>query len=299
MTKRTSINSTKVEENLLKKQKVQKGHLQRNKEIYWFNKNTFRTFDTASIQAFCLHSAEPLIVICSSPRPLFTPVVRIYTLDGNLVTVFSDFLNPFNIHAIDVVTIHLSSTMMLTMDYGRIMRCNDYNIKSVQLSASCIECDSLDHIYLHDYLQSNKIDIYSPDLEYVRTFTVDDLYIINSIRVQEDNMVILSSEVLGQSLDFVMLRYSLSKGELLQTFKLNKHFFLRRRIYISFDPVGNILISCNQCDIIAVWYLGGRIRYYKTPCKHTGYSVVGLAMSKNFQLIRAMSYGAIKIYEPK
>ena len=103
--------------------------------------------------------------------------------------------------------------------------------------------------------------------------------------------MILSSEILTHNLDPVLLRYSLSKEELLQTIRLNEHFFLRRSVYLSFDPLGNVLISCNQCDKIAVWYLGGRIRYYKTPCKSMTFSfVVGLAMSENFQLIRAMSY---------
>ena len=302
MKKRTSTNRNEVEENTLKRQKVQKDHAPKNKEIYWFNKNTFRTFNTPTIKAFCLHSTEPLLAVYSDVNwPLFTPVVRIYTLDGNLVTAFRVFLNYLNNPVRGPVTIHLSAYMMLTIDLSEcILRYNDYNMKNIQLSPSCLECDMLNNIYVHDCSKLNKIDIYSPDLEYVRTFNVPGPYAINSIRIQEDTMVILSSEILNHHHDLVMLKYSLSQEELLQTIRLNKHFFLRRLIHLTFDPVGNVLISCNQCQEIAVWYLGGRIRYYKTPGESMIFSfVVGLAMSKNFQLIRAISYGSIRIYEPK
>ena len=59
------------------------------------------------------------------------------------------------------MTIYLSDSLMLTMDLSEcIMRYNDYSMKSIRLSPSCLECDMLNNIYVHDCLKLNKIDIY-------------------------------------------------------------------------------------------------------------------------------------------
>lgn len=298
MRKRTTTpDCIQAEEGTLKKQKFQADTTPTNKEIYSFNTNNFRTFDTTYVHAFCLHSTEPLIAISSACYHFskLMSVIKIYTLDGDLVTLFE---------ASHPVKIYLSATMMITLNMSKtIIRYNDYGVKMAPLYFSCFDCDMNGNIYGPAFLWWNiiddpgnsSIDIYSPDLEHVGPFKILDSNAVRSIRIHWHFIVFLSHPSSG----VLLSRYSLSKAELLQTVRIDERFILHRPIHLSFDPLGNLLISCRKHDKVAVWYLGGNVRYYK-PKGRAAFNrsfAVGLEMTNNFQLIRVMNIGSIRVYE--
>ena len=107
-----------------KKQKLQKVTPPRNNEIYPLKQNSFRTFNTPYFQAFCLHATEPLIAISSNIHHLYSvpqSVVRIYTLDGDLITI---------LEVSSLKRIYLSATMMMILNTdGTLTRYKDFSVK--------------------------------------------------------------------------------------------------------------------------------------------------------------------------
>ena len=285
-----------TEENSLKKQKFQQVKTPRNKEIYSFKQDSFRTFDTCFIGAFCLHTTEPLVVISTCYpyylRPPPESFARIYTLDGDLICMFD---------VSGYKGIYLSATMMITSNmYSYLTRYNDYSVKDSLSYCSCFSCDVNDNIYaLPTHIDDDSIssiDIYSPDLEYVKPFKIQVCRCISSIRILEDTMAILSQSH-SDHVDYVISRYSLSNAELLQTVEQKRGTFLKATyLSISFDPLSNILISSDSNERLAVWYVGDTIRYYKTSARYQHCKVIGAEMTKDFQLIRAME-NTIRVYD--
>ena len=212
MRKRTAIcDLSLIEDEASKKQKLQKVITPKNGEIYSYNRDNFRTFDTPSISAFCLHSTEPLIAISSHDFQLkqfqLVYVTRIYTLDGDLVTCFE---------ASNSEKIYLSATTMITLNTDTTMtRYNDYSVKDAPLHFSCFDCDMDDVFYgipyptlesMNDDGNSN-IDIYSPDLEYIRSFEVKGFDNIFAFRIKGDFIAFINYT----SSRYTVTRYSLSK----------------------------------------------------------------------------------------
>ena len=305
MRKHTSCDSDQIEEQTLKKQKLQKVKTPRNKEIYSLKQNSFRMFNTPYFQAFCLHATEPLIAISTMILHLCyaeQSVVGFFTLDGDLITVIleSSFIK----------RMYLSATMMITSSSGgTLTRYNDYNVRGSLPIFFRFGCDMNNNIYTPP-IQSweivkngdgiSTIDIYSPDFEFVKSFKIQVCHCISSICIREDTMAILSQSQ-SHPHYYVISRYSLSNAELLESV-IPKDKITFNESYsptISFDPFCNIFISCNIVSQLAVWYVGGRIRYYKPPASilHST-RIIGQEMSEGFQLILAIS-GSIRIYEDK
>ena len=280
-----------------KKQKLQKVTPPRNNEIYPLKQNSFRTFNTPYFQAFCLHATEPLIAISSNIHHLYSvpqSVVRIYTLDGDLITI---------LEVSSLKRIYLSATMMMILNTdGTLTRYKDFSVKDSPLNFSSFTCDMIDNIYTSPQRRGiandgiSSIYIYSPDLEYIKSFKIQ-LSCIRSIRILEDTMAILSR---SKSIPryYVISRYSLSKAELLQSIYLkDKHLLTQSSdLSISFDPLCNIFISGYRDTQLAVWYVCGRIRYYQPGSRYRDYLATGVEMTKSFQFIWPMNR-TIRIYE--
>eukprot|EP00800_Vazella_pourtalesii_P001991 TRINITY_DN11853_c0_g1_i1.p1 TRINITY_DN11853_c0_g1~~TRINITY_DN11853_c0_g1_i1.p1 ORF type:complete len:111 (+),score=4.83 TRINITY_DN11853_c0_g1_i1:105-437(+) len=110
-------------------------------------------------------------------------------------------------------------------------------------------------------------------------------------------MVILSVE--HQTNSYRIQRYSFPNVTPLLSTKLDKGFFLSTVEFLAFDPLSNVIMSSKEMNKFAIWYLDGKMSYHETdynPRCDGYFFVVGLAMSKNFQLIRAMHAGVIRIY---
>ena len=109
MKKRTITHDYNPVQKGLKKQKLQSINAPKNKEIYSLSHDCSRKFTPPSIDAICLHETEPLIAVssryCRYPYSKPQSVIRIYTLDGNLVTLMG---------ASYPAGMYLSATMMVT-----------------------------------------------------------------------------------------------------------------------------------------------------------------------------------------
>ena len=289
MRKRTSTRK----ESASKKQKVQV------KEIYSHKQYDFREFDTPSIGAFCLHTTEPLIAVAPdhNSNQRSHRLVLIYTLDGDPVTKL-EVSNPEKIF--------LSSAMMVTSNEQKTLtRYNDNNVINAPLHFSSFDCDvngngniyalPISWIYCKDDEGNSNIDIYSPDLEYVKPFKVAGLHYIISFRIQGDYIVIFNYS----SPRTTVLRYSLSTAEHIQTVRIDASFLISYTLHIAFDPLNNVILSCHRYDKYAVWYFGARyIRYYK-PQGRSVFSrcyAITLEITKNFELVRAMNIGSMRVY---
>ncbi|KAI6646489.1 hypothetical protein LOD99_12610 [Oopsacas minuta] len=293
MPKRTSSDKeVKVKEAIIKKQKIETNSTHKLKEIYRFTKNKYREFDTlSSLRAFCLHSTRSLMAVLTETLDRHHTLVKIYTLDGDLVTIYDIF------PSFCLIGLHLSDNIMLTTGINdELTRWNGYNAKSKKINI--FYCDKDDKIYTFFdprpliALENTQIDIYSLDLDKVGAFTIQQMCRPLAIRIQDDNMVVLCSGLRRN----IILRYSLSTKELLQTVKLNcSHFKSPLMGFTCLDPLSNLLIGSYTCDKLAVWYLNGRLRYYGNP---GGYSsrLVGLALSNEFHIITATDYGIITHY---
>ena len=283
-----------VEEKTLNKQKLQKINASQNEEIYSYQ-NGFRTFDTPFISAFCLHSTEPLIAVSSS---LFSYQrlhgVFIYTLDGDLVTCFEASVPE---------RIYLSATMMITLNNSTktLTKYNDFCVKDVRLYLSCFDCNTNGDIYAVPFPTmecdvNTNIEIYSPDLKYVKSLEVEGFDNILSFRIQGDYIAFLNYSSMSR---YTVSRYSLSKDEHVQTVVIDRSYLVSHIVHLSFDPLSNIIISCYGFDKFAVWYFGGKVRYYKPKGRSVfkGSYAIGQDITSNFELIRAMTNGSIRIYD--
>ena len=109
MKKRTITHDYNPVQKGLKKQKLQNINAPKNKEIYSFSQDCSRKFTSPSIRGICLHETEPLIAVssryCRYPYSKPQSVIRIYTLDGDLVTLMG---------ASYPAGMYLSATMMVT-----------------------------------------------------------------------------------------------------------------------------------------------------------------------------------------
>lgn len=300
MRKRTSSCEYKqIDLKSFKRLKLRKVKTPGNKEIYAFKRNSFRTFDTPPISGFCLHTTESLIAIsCEYEiREKYHYVIRIYTLDGDLITI---------IGVSTVEDIYLSATMMITSFDSYITRYNDYNVKDSLPYFSPFTCDANDNIYTIPFREDRYfnagiscIRIYSSDLDYVKPFNIQDNLGIYSIRILGDTMAILA-KYMRPPYDNLILLYSLSKEELLQTVVLSDKDIPRkvRDVTICFDPLCNVLINCYPHFQPIVLYFGGRIRhYYKPDSISYNHPYTRAEMTKDFQLIQTIGTGAIRVYD--
>ena len=277
-----------------------------DKEIYWFSsdkkRREFNTLDT--IYDFCLHTTKHLIAICTKSK------IKIYTLEGYLVTCWENMRIPTHPFAfLQNPGMYFSDHMMiLTELHNELTRYNDFNVK--QRSIQCtFDCDKNENIYSCTIeIKNNKsvpcIYIYSHDIEKIGEFrALDSLSGVPiAIRIKEDKMVVLfqKTPLNRKRSQYTILRFSLSKEELLQTVKFNRRH-VPCSIFICFDPLNNVLIGSASPNKLAVWYHNGRIRYYEThDDKGSSYHnlTVGLAVNSEFTIIRPLSPGIIRIYEP-
>ncbi|KAI6660812.1 hypothetical protein LOD99_10209 [Oopsacas minuta] len=317
MSKRGSIDKT-AEEETAKRQKTKKYKpINESKEIYDFTNSTIREFRiSTNIVAFCLHSTESLIAICSREYCYLPQVIMytIYTVDGELITRYSI---PSTISHYYPRIQFLSNDMFLVVyDNYRVdmlARSNDYNVKHISLSGKgsgySMDCDKDDNIYLY-YSNKPQIYVYSHDLQYIGEFSAYQTpgYHPIAIQIQEDKMVVVSTEDSPSQncrSKVTILRYSLANRELIQSVIFNKQFIpANMNLSLCFDPFGNLLIGRDFSNKIfvkfGVWYLGSsRIRYYKNfNLSHQMiFEELGLGMSRDFELIRYNSHGYIRIYE--
>ncbi|KAI6646490.1 hypothetical protein LOD99_12611 [Oopsacas minuta] len=148
---------------------------------------------------------------------------------------------------------YLSDNIMLTTEsYHGITLQNGYNVKNFSFMQDfCFDCDKDDNIYVivgsktFTEEENTQIYIYSPDLENIGAFSIQKLCCPVTIRIQEDNMVVMCSKL--QPHWSKILRYSLSTKELLQTVKFNSAFFqITSRLFLCFDPLDNLIIGCDK-----------------------------------------------------
>ena len=299
MKKRSDSSSS--DKRAVKKTKVQE--LTQEENIY--NKNTYTQFQTrTSIEAFYLHPTESLIAIYSESYTQ-PGEIGIYTIEGYHVT-HSDLLPiSHDVRFYGNIGMYFSrNTIVINNLRACITRYSDYGMKSFDFSFSCLDCDKDDNIYVYDHsmshwhkYQDSEIHVYSPDFEKIRTIDIKGASEINCLKIQEDYLVILSME--PRTRNYKIQRYSFPNVTPLQNMMFEKGFFLYSLKFLAFDPLGNVLISSQEMNKIAVYYLDGKLSYHETeynPRCDGYFFVVGLAMSKNFQLIRAMNAGVIRIF---
>ena len=285
----------------LKKQKLQSINAPKNKEIYSFSQDCSRKFTSPSIRGICLHETEPLIAVSSHYRrsPYFKPQsgIRIYTLDGDLVTL---------IGASYPVGMYLSATMMVTRNVKNMAslvddmtRYNDYSVKNLPLIIRFFDCDMNENIYsppMEMFGYRGDLSVLSPDLDFIKPFKLQSNNIVCSIRIKGDSMALLFRIDILYSSPHQISLYSLSREEPLRTVKLpNRHKLFYP--YMTFDQLQNIII--NDSDQIAVWYLGGRVRYYKTRRVFGFYHhrKLGVQMAQDFKLIQTLDDYLIEIFD--
>ena len=289
----SSCEYNQIDLNYSIEQKLQKVETPRNKGRNYKFSHSFRTINTPNIRALCLHATEPLIAISSDiyrNHSVNQSFVSIYTLDGDLITTFEG--------SSVKTSIYLSSTMMITSFSGRTLtRYNDYSVKDSLSEFSCFTCDMNDNIYtlpiqsweIVDGDGISSVDIYSPDLEYVKPFKLQSCLYICSIRILEDTMAILSKKSLPFPHYYAISWYSLSKEELLKTVQLKDErlFGHMPDLTISFDPLGNIFINGYRRSQLAVCYVDDGILCHLYDSRVYEGKAIGVEMTESFQLVRA------------
>ena len=270
----------------------------REKEIYNFNRNSYREIGNDNTFSISLHPTRNLVALCS-PFGLHC-LLEIYTLDGLLVTsIYHDWQSN---NWTTMTHIHFTDDMIVLFGLGaQTIRYNDYNTKQKwSLIIAGFDCDKDGFIYTPIF-NENAIAIYSHDLEYLEKFDAynSDYGEVISIRIRKDTMVILSAlYILNNEDRFTIQRYDLSKKIILQTVKLNLNFMSDPK-YLCLDPLDNVIISNNSPDKLAVWYSGGRVRYYR-PKDGAKLRFLGFAMTEDFQMFRCIQFGhKLRVYEPK
>ena len=292
----------KLDEDSCKKSKADTTDtsVRRGKEIYNFNRNSYREFGSDSINSMSLHQTRRLVVLYIAFGP--TSLLEIYTLDGFFVTSkysnvqFNCWPSEINIHFTDDMLI-LSGTNAHTTRY------NDHNVKQ-NSSLICFDCDKDGFIYAPIF-KENAIAIYSHDLEYLEKFDTynSDYGEVISICIRKNTMVILSVLYIRNNKyrftkTFTIQLYDLSKKIILQTVKFNRYFMSDPK-YLCLDPLDNVIISNNLPDKLAVWYSGGRIRYYR-PKNEPYLRFLRIAMTEDFQMFRCIKFWhKLRVYEPK
>ncbi|KAI6649384.1 hypothetical protein LOD99_11750 [Oopsacas minuta] len=281
-----------------------------NEELYSFTNNKFIEFRiSTNIHAFCLHSNEPLIAISTNlhtSNSIFYPIM-IYTLNGDLVTYFSF---PNTVYSSG--NIYISYDMLLTnhSHYGTT-RVNDYNVKNIDSIGlnNCFCCDKDDHIYAYCSYTKPQIHIHTQDFDKIGYISIAQKRSSPmAMKIQDDSMVIMSTKYHKYSTrgNITILVYSISSKELMQTVKFNKHFFENDyHLSICLDPFSDVLIGRNfsmtDKEKIAVWHFGGRVRCYKCydiPNNRND-QLNGLAMTKDFEIVRSTTKGYIRLYDPE
>ena len=247
--------------------------VRRGKEIYNFNHNSYREFGNERTTSISLHPTRRLVALCSPFQ--HDCLLEIYTLDGLLVTTILNFKIRFTCRISDN-GIHLTDNMMvLSGPNVQTTRYKDYNVQNGSKIFLGFDCDKDGFIYTPIF-KENAIAIYSHDLEYLEKFDAynSDYGEVISICIRKDTMVILSAfYIRNNKYRFTIQRYDLSKKIILQTVKVNNRYFMSDPKYLCLDPLDNVIISNNTPDELAVWYSGGRVRYYRQKMKQNSDSL--------------------------
>ena len=202
--------------------------------------------------------------------------------------------------------------IVLSGSNAQTTRYNDYNVKENNSIISLgFDCDKDGFIYA-PISKTNEIAIYSHDLEYLKPF---DAYNSEfgeglSLCIRKDTMFILSAHYVRDNQQrhtknfhdkiytkkiFTIQRYDLSKKMILQTVKFNRSFMFDPK-YLCLDLLDNVIISNNTPNKLAVWYSGGRVRYYRPNIESFPFRI---AMTEDFQMFRCTLRHKLIVYEPK
>ena len=188
---------------------------------------------------------------------------------------------------------------MYISDVDDVTRYNDYSVKNLPLTIRSFDCDKNENIYsppMRMLGYRGDLSVFSSDLDYIKPFKLQGNNIVRSIRIKGDSMALLLRINLFRHTPPQISLYSLSREEPLRTVKLhNRHDLFYA--YITFDQLQNIII--NDSNQIAVWYLGGRIRYYKTESRFevSHHRMRGVQMTQDFKLIQALKDNSIEIFD--
>ena len=293
-----------MDEDSCKKSKADKtdASARREKEIYHFDHNSFREFgNEETVISISLHPTRRLVALYSPSFP-DNSLLEIYTLDGLFVTSKS-LCSQFTYHWSSGTNIHFTEDIIvLSGSNSQTTRYNDYNVKQNNSIISLgFDCDKDGFIYA-PISKTNEIAIYSHDLEYLKPF---DAYNSEygeglSLCIRKDTMVILSAHFIRNNRQrrikiFTIQRYDLSKKMILQTIKFNRSFMFDPK-YLCLDLLDNVIISNNSRDKLAVWYSGGRVRYYHPNIESFPFRI---AMTEDFQMFRCTLGHKLIVYEPK
>ena len=232
---------------------------------------------------------------------------HIYTVDGYLVTTFS--CGELDTSTMKSVKMYFSSRMFVllvkrTPSYmHELIQCNEYTFIRYSIinhqRTICFNCDQ-DYIYVsRTHAHKNYIDLYSHDVQIFRTIdSIPGSYIVMQVR----NIFVFvlnkaaSNHIPNSPFVTNIVQLSLTSGEIIGSFDIPCSSF-PYPTFISFHPLGYVIIGYTSTERLDVLYLDKIVRYNNLTSFKTSFAISSMATTVKGDLIYASYLGkCIRVY---
>ena len=276
----------------------------KNRRRFPFNRSHYQFFTSTNGICSYVDATNELVIIFY--QYMNSPRYHIYTIDGYLVTTFS--CGKLDTSTMKSDKLYFSSRMFVLLLKGKssymheLIQCNEHTFIRCSILSQrtvCFDCDQ-DYIYIsRSYKDNSYIDLYTHDVQIFRTIcSIPGPYIAMQVR---NDCVFLLSKAASKRIPnspFVtnLVQLSLASGETIRSFDISCSSF-PYPTFISFHPLGYVIIGYTSTERLDVLYLDKIVRYNNVTSIKTSFTISSMATTVKGDLICASYLGkCIRVY---